>query len=182
MSQISSQSSLEEIAVLVSEALETAGISAILGGGGAVAQYSGNEYMSKDLDFITLARNKAIAPVVAKLGFEPEGKNFVHPDSRYFLEFPPGPLTFGDRYVEDSETATLQTKFGKLRIISPTHCVMDRLAWLFHSNDPQARDQAIWVARRQRIDWDDVLTWAKNEGIDAGRIADIRAEAEGSKN
>jgi hypothetical protein len=54
MSNITAQTPLLEIAVIVSEALEKNGIHAVLGGGGAVTQYSENEYMSTDLDFITL--------------------------------------------------------------------------------------------------------------------------------
>ncbi len=65
MNKITTETSLQEIAVLVSETLESAGISAVLGGGAAVTQYSENEYMSTDLDFITTERNKVIAPVVA---------------------------------------------------------------------------------------------------------------------
>lgn len=139
-----------EIAVLVSEALEAAGIPAVLDDGGAVTQYSDNEYMSTDLDFITVERNKVIAPIVAKLGFVPEGKDFCHPDSKFFLEFPPGPLSFGNRYIDSSKATTLKTQFGSLRIITPTQCVMDRLAWYVHGKDPQARDQAVLVARQMR--------------------------------
>lgn len=167
-----------EIATLVSEALEAANISAVLGGGGAVSQYSDNEYMTTDLDFISIERNKVIAPIVAKLGFTLQGKDFHHPQSRYFLEFPPGPLSFGDRYVESTETELLQTPYGFLRIISPTQCVLDRLAWFVHGNDLQSRDQAIMVARQQEIDWDDVFEWAGNEGIAKEVIADIRNEVQ----
>ena len=49
MNKITSRSSYEEIAVLVSEALERAGVDAVLGGGGAVSQYSNNEYESADI-------------------------------------------------------------------------------------------------------------------------------------
>ena len=56
MSRINPETSLLEIAVLVSEALVDAKISAVLGGGGAVTQYSNNQYMSKDLDFITVLK------------------------------------------------------------------------------------------------------------------------------
>lgn len=120
MGKITAETSLQEIAVLVSEALEKAGIPAVLSGGGAVTQYSENEYMTTDLDFITVERNKIIAPVVAKLGFSPRGKEFHHTDSRFFLEFPPGPLSFGDRYVDSSQATTLKTRWGSLRIITPT--------------------------------------------------------------
>jgi len=178
MSDIAHDTSMLEIATLVSEALEAAGVSAVLGGGGAVSQYSDNEYMTTDLDFITVERNRVIAPIVAQLGFTLEGKDFQHPKSRYFLEFPPGPISFGDRYIDSSETTSIETAFGKLRIITPTQCVLDRLAWFIHGRDRQARDQAIMVARRQKIDWDDVHTWARNEGVGAAVIAELREEIE----
>ena len=174
MNRITSESSLQEIATLVSVALEAAGITAVLGGGGAVSHYSENEYMTTDLDFITVERNKVIAPIVANLGFTLEGKDFHHPQSRFFLEFPPGPLSFGDRYIDSSEATTLKTPHGVLRIITPTQCVLDRLAWFVHRNDLQARDQALMVASRQNIDWDDVYTWAAGESIDDKIIDAIR--------
>ena len=78
---ITSDTSLEEIAALVSEALSAANIDGVLGGGGAVTLYSQNEYMSSDLDFITTERNRKIAPVVEKLGFIPRGREYAHPNS-----------------------------------------------------------------------------------------------------
>lgn len=50
---INPETSLEELAAIVSQALAQAGIDAVLSGGGTVAQYSENEYMSADLDFVT---------------------------------------------------------------------------------------------------------------------------------
>lgn len=181
MTRINAQTSLLEIAVLVSEALVDAQIPAVLGGGGAVTQYSNNEYISNDLDFITVARNKVIAPVVARLGFQPQGKDFVHPDSRIFIEFPPGPLSFGDRYIDHSETTILDTKFGKLRIITPTQCVMDRLSWFIHQNDKQAREQAIMVAIQQEIDWDNVRSWAEAEGANIALVDEIQNATDARK-
>lgn len=181
MSRITAETSIQEIAVLVSESLVDAEIPAVLGGGGAVTLYSDNEYMSNDLDFITVARNKVIAPVVAKLGFRPQGKDFVHPDSKYFIEFPPGPLSFGGRYVDSSKTTMLDTRYGKIRIITPTQCVMDRLSWFIHHNDKQAHEQAVMVAARQEIDWNDVRSWAEAEGADAALVDEIRLAADGKK-
>lgn len=165
---------MQEIAVLVSEALEKAGIPAVLSGGGAVSQYSDNEYMTTDLDFVSVASNTVIAPVIAELGFTPVGKDFRHPHSRFFVEFPAGPLSFGDRYVDSSETTIMETRYGSLRIITPTQCVMDRIAWLVHGNDPQSRVQAIMVARHQRIQWDEIYAWAANEGIALEIVERIR--------
>ena len=168
---------MQEIAVLVSEALEDAGIPAVLCGGGAVSQYSDNEYMTTDLDFVSVASNKVIAPIVARLGFTPVGKDFRHPESRFFVEFPAGPLSFGDRYVDSSETTTLETRYGSLRIITPTQCVMDRIAWLVHGNDPQSRDQATMVAKHQEVEWEEIYAWADNEGIAVDIIDGIRHAA-----
>ena len=53
MVEINGATTLEELAVLISEALEAAGIIATLSGGGAVSIYSNNQYMSHDLDFVT---------------------------------------------------------------------------------------------------------------------------------
>jgi hypothetical protein len=128
MSTITEDTSLEKLAALVSTALQEAEIDAVLGGGGAVAIYSTGEYMSKDLDFVTSERNANIAPVMEPLGFTLEGRQFLHPTARYFIEFPPGPIAFGDRYVGNEDTTYLETKWGAIRIITPTQCVMDRVA------------------------------------------------------
>lgn len=176
---ISQDTSVEEIAALVCEALERAGIEVVLCGGGAVTLYSKNEYMSTDLDFITTERKKRITPVMASLGFEPHGREYVHPNSKFFVEFPSGPLAFGDRYVDNSEATTLKTQFGAIRIVTPTQSVMDRLAWFVHGHDQQSRDQAIMVAKRQTINWRAVFDWADSEGIEPAIVEDVREEANG---
>jgi hypothetical protein len=55
MAEIKATTTLKELAVIISEALEAAGIIATLSGGGAVSIYSDNQYMSHDLDFVTSA-------------------------------------------------------------------------------------------------------------------------------
>jgi murein DD-endopeptidase len=52
---ITETTALIELATLVSEALERAGIVATLSGGAAVSIYSENRYLSEDLDFVTVA-------------------------------------------------------------------------------------------------------------------------------
>ncbi len=178
--KITSETSLEEIAALVSQALDDAGIDAVLSGGGAVTLYSKNEYMSTDLDFVTTERNKRIAPVVERLGFIPRGREFEHPESRFFIEFPSGPLAFGDRYVDNSEATTVQTQYGAVRIITPTQSVMDRIAWFHHGADRQSRDQAIMVARQQEISWDQVFDWAQADGIELFIVQQIKDAASDS--
>ncbi len=96
---------ITEMAACVSQALEAAGIRATLSGGAAVSIYSDSRYQSLDLDFITSARNEAIAPVLEPLGFEyvRGRREFYHPRAEYFLEFPLGPLALGETTVSDDE-------------------------------------------------------------------------------
>jgi len=179
MSGISRQTSAEEIAARVSQALESAGLTATLSGGGAVSIYSHNDYESFDLDFITNARNEAIAKAIAELGYRrvPGAREFEHPESDYYVEFPPGPLAFGETVVSDGDVPVLQTGFGPLRVVTPTQSIMDRLAAYVHWNDRQALDQAIMVARRQRIDWGALEEWARREAVDAKLIDKVRQSA-----
>ena len=69
MGSIGSETTLAEIAALVSGALEEAGITATLSGGAAVTLYSGNEYQSYDLDFVSRRGIDAIEDALAALGF-----------------------------------------------------------------------------------------------------------------
>ncbi len=148
-----------ELAALVSEALEAAGIPATLSGGSAVSAYTENRYESAGLDFVTTALGEDLAPVLEPLGFVHTGKPrlsvFEHPDTEWYLEFSPAPLAFGGHYVDVSQCAVLSTPAGKIRVIKSTHSVMDRLiaAALWH--EAQSLDQAILVAthKSESIDW-----------------------------
>ena len=71
----------------------------------------------------------------------------------------------------------LETAFGFLRIISPSLCVLDRLAAYLHWNDRQCWDQAVLVCRNHPVDWDDMAIWARNEGLDVQVIDRLRAVA-----
>lgn len=155
-----------ELAAIVSQELEAHGIAATLSGGGAVSVYTDNEYESADLDFVTSERTPRLAEVLLPLGFElaADRRHFRHPETALYLEFPPGPLAFGNLVVEDDVVPVLQTAWGPLRVVSPTQCVMDRLAAYWHWNDRQSWDQAVMVARAQTVDQDTLLTYADQEG------------------
>ncbi len=92
---------MAEVAAIVSAELENSHITATLSGGAAVTIFSDNAYESSDLDFVTSESNKIIKEAIAKLGFQQSGSSrmFEHPDSEWFVEFPPCPLGFGDRYI-----------------------------------------------------------------------------------
>ena len=85
--------SLVELAAIVSEALENAGITATLSGGAAVTIYSDNKYQSVDLDFVTAALVDDLTAALEPLGFVRAGRPrlsvFEHPKAKWYLEFPP---------------------------------------------------------------------------------------------
>ena len=180
MHSIRRETSALELAALVSQALDLAGIRATLSGGGAVTLYTDNEYQSCDLDFITSAGNDVIAKAIAPLGFTrvPGVRQFEHPETDYYVEFPPGPLAFGETVVPDDDATTIGTDAGPLRVITPTQSLMDRLAAYVHWTDNQSLDQATMVARRQRIDWPAVYDWARREGIETKLVDKLRKQAD----
>jgi hypothetical protein len=168
MPNITRESTVEEVAVIVSNALENAGIMATLSGGSAVTIYSNNQYLSRDLDFVTSAMVDDLKPVLERLGFEHAGvprlSQFSHPRVEWYVEFPPSPLSFGHLHVNPEDCAVIELPVGKLRIITPTQSVMDRLAAAYAWKDEQSRDQAIMVAANQDIDWEALRDWFANEG------------------
>jgi len=172
---ITRTTAMTALAAIVSEALETAGIVATLSGGGAVSAYTENRYESEDLDFVTTALLEELKPVLEPLGFvhtgSPRLSIFEHPATRWYLEFPPAPLSFGGTYVDASKCAVLSTPAGNLRIITATHSVMDRLIAAASWRDAPSLEQAVLVATHQsnNIDWNQLDTWVVAEGITNAR-------------
>ncbi len=168
---ITEATTLTELAVIVSGALEREGIVATLSGGSAVSIYSDNRYVSEDLDFVTVALLKDLRSALEPLGFNHTGSPrlsvFEHPKTRWYLEFPPAPLSFGSTYVDPSRCALVDTGLGRLRIITPTQSVMDRLIAAAVWNEAQSLEQALLVAEHQRdnIDWEELDQWVSHEGI-----------------
>lgn len=164
MSQIAEARSLEEVAALVCATLERHGIGVVLSGGAVVSIYSDDEYASYDLDFVAIGLARRTEAAMQELGFQQEGRHWRHPDTRYWVEFPPGPVQVGDSVV--TEFAERTTPFGVLRLLAPTECVMDRLAGYYHWSDPQCLEQALVVARRHAIDLTRIEAWSRREGAE----------------
>jgi len=166
---------MTEIAAIVSETLEAAGIIATLSGGSAVSAYTENRYESEDLDFVTTALLEELKPVLGPLGFVHRGSPrlsvFEHPSTRWYLEFPPAPLSFGGTYIDASRSSSLSTPAGKVRIITATHSVMDRLIAAAAWHDAPSLEQALLVATHQSgdIDWDEIDSWVIAEEIATAR-------------
>ena len=115
MAEITEATSIEELAAIISEALEEAGITATRSGGGAVSIYSHNQSMSHDLDFVTSADPKSLLKAMAPLGFVRGSKKRLNeqPRTKWLVEFPAGPIGFGDLTIPDPRPIeSLQTVHG----------------------------------------------------------------------
>ena len=164
----------------MSEALEAAGIPAPLSGGAAMSLYTDNKYLTRDLDFVTSARGNDLKAVLEPLGFTaaPDGRHFVHEPSGWLVECPPGPVSFGDTFLSEDDIPITDYEQGRLRVITPTQSLMDRLAAYFHWNrQPELRTQVRQLVAtmdpRGGIDWPALYEWARQEGISANEIDEV---------
>jgi len=156
--------SVGELAAYVATHLEKHGCRVILSGGACVTLYSRSAYVSSDLDFIRegLESRNQLRPALSEIGFVPKGRHFEHPDARFFLDFPGGFPAVGTEPVR--EIRTLEFPTGRLRLLSPTDCVKDRLAGYYHFGDRQSLDQALLVVGAADVDLAEVERWSTVEG------------------
>lgn len=160
--KISKKTTIENLAAIICEHLSKKGLDVVLVGGAVVSIYSENEYQSKDLDFISPNEHADLVKAVGELGFQKRGRDLIHERSQYSIEFPTGPLAIGNE-IPVKVDHEISTKHGKIKILSPTQCVMDRLTWFYHYNDRQCLDQALAVALRHPIKLERIKTWSKSE-------------------
>ena len=161
--------SIKDLALIIGAQLSKYSIDAVLTGGAVVSIYSNNKYVSYDLDFVTnnpQGSAKAIKEAMKEIGFTVTPNAFFsNPDCKYVIEFIPDPLSVGSEPAK--EIKEIKTKIGQLRLLSPTDCVKDRLAAFYHWNDRQALEQALMVAKNNKIDVKEVRRWSIVEGKSA---------------
>lgn len=136
----------------------------MLSGGACASIHSGESYVSEDVDFVLEGdvRVAELDAAMASIGFERAGNLYVHSASRFWVEFPRGPLAIGNdleiraRRLPGDDSGTLA--------LSPTDSVRDRLAAFYHWNDRQSLAIAISIAERNRIDLKKIERWSAGEG------------------
>jgi len=154
---------MPELASYICTKLEENNIEVVLSGGSCVEIYSRGDYTSYDIDLINRYNDTffKIKSTMESLGFEEEGKYFVYKDTKFYIEFPSGPLGVGDAPVEKIEE--ISTKYGVLKLLTPTDCIKDRLAAYYHWDDEQSLQQAIWVAQQNEINFNELKKWSELE-------------------
>jgi hypothetical protein len=157
----------EELWRFVAWHLEGAGIRSVLVGGAVVSIYTEGLYRSGDLDLVPDDFGRArLEEVLRGIGFLlSKSRYFKHPECHHlFLEFPRGPVEIGQEFpiVPDE----IEVSGRKLRLLSPTDSVKDRLAGYIYWRSRANFDQAVLICRRQaeRVDLAAVGEWCRAEG------------------
>lgn len=159
---INAKTALSDLAFIVYKALRHGGVDAVLSGGAVVSVYSNNKYESRDLDFISADNNESIEKAMEKIGFVRRGKNFVHTNTKFTVEFPTGPLAIGNELIKTPKESIVEGK--RIKILSPTDAIKDRLAGYFYFKDPQNLEQAKLLYREVGGNLNKVKAWAVAEG------------------
>jgi len=160
--KLSKKMTLEQFAIAIAAELKKHDIDVILTGGAVVSIYSTGKYVSKDADFLSATDHKTITQVMHTLGFKNVGKDFYHDDTEFSVEFPGSQLVIGNSPMKPD--GKIERKGFTLRLLSPTQCVMDRLAAFYYWRDRQSLDQALLVASNHPIKIKTVENWSKSEG------------------
>lgn len=154
---------IKDLAALVSKKLNENGINALIVGGACVSIYTKNRYLSSDIDFISHASLKDISKALAELGLKRESsRHFERKGCLFFMEFVAPPAAIGEDPVK--ETAKLRTRYGMIELLTPTDSTKDRLAAYYHWNDHQALEQAVMVAKAQKVNLREIGRWSAKEG------------------
>lgn len=146
----------------MSEGPRKRGIETILVGGACVTIYSENRYQSYDLDYVTYEDMRKVKKALMEMGFLEKALYFQHPGCPWFVEFVSPPAAVGNEYVRDF--GSVETRFGKIKLLRPVDSVKDRLGAYYHWYDRQGLEQAINICLEQEIELSEVQRWSISEG------------------
>lgn len=157
---------------LLTEALKPSGIKPIVVGGNAVEFYTLGGYATGDID-IVFPDNKIIDEVLAKWGFEKEGRHWFNSSLDIVIEAPGSSLN-GDL----SKISEVKIKTFKVYIIGIEDLIIDRLNAYTHW---KSEDDGFWAKElidlhKDKIDWDYLLKAAKDNKVEKS-LAKIKKEA-----
>jgi hypothetical protein len=164
------------VALAVATALEKAGARAVLTGGACAAIHTAGAYESEDLDFLleSVPSQARLDEAMSSVGFSRRRDQYFHSGTRFFVEFPPGPLGIG----RDLAIRPVRKRIGRrgrgIAILSATDSCRDRLAAFYHWNDRQSLEAAVRIALRNTVDMKKIRTWSKREGASEGLAIFLR--------
>ena len=157
------------VAAIIAEEFRKRGISSVLVGGAAVAFYTMEGYVTKDIDMILAGDTKTdIEEVMIILGFKRTStyRHFEHELYKFVVEFPPGPVQVGNKVIEKVNEIDLGRR--KVKIISIEDIIMDRIIAGVEWRDENSIAQAklLWQFNQSEIDTTYLKEFAKKEGYE----------------
>lgn len=156
------------------------GIRAILTGGACASIHAGGRYLSEDVDFVLEGpvRIEDLDAAMAAIGYARDANRYVHSRSRFWVEFPRGPLAVGGDL--DVDPVLLGNRAASTLALSPTDSCRDRLAAFYHWSDRQSLGVAVEIAHRHDVDLVRIRRWSEAEGH-AARFDEFLRELERRK-
>lgn len=106
--ELTSTSTLPEVAATVGAHLRGRGIEAVLAGGACVSMYTDGSYVSKDADFVIRGRVRQAAlldSALGELGFKRDGDRYVHADVHFYFGVSTRPARHWHAVARDSVAA-----------------------------------------------------------------------------
>ncbi|WP_372655447.1 hypothetical protein [Halobacteriovorax sp.] len=140
-------------------------IDTVLVGGAVVSIYTNGAYKSGDLDFVKLDLfTTGLEKAMKEIGFEKKGtRHYIHKDCKHlFVEFPGGPPV-GIREDNSITPDEVEVDGQIIKIYSPTDCVKDRLASYIHFKAQECLDQAVMVAKKHPVRFEEIKKWCLGE-------------------
>lgn len=104
---------------------------------------------------------RKVKKALLELGFAEKDRYFQHEGCQWFVEFVSPPASVGNEPI--CEFSSVETKYGKIKLLRPVDSVKDRLTAYYHWNDKQSLEQAINICLEQDIDLSEVERWSLHE-------------------
>lgn len=105
---------------------------------------------------------------MAAIGFERREDQYFHEQTRFFVEFPAGPLGIGRDLAIKPIRIRMGPRGSSIRALSATDSCRDRLAAFYHWADRQSLEAAVEIALRHRLDLKKIRSWSESEGASQG--------------
>ena len=149
------------------------GIATVLVGGAAAAVHSAGAYRSGDIDLLIDSYPRPspekLDSAMASIGFKRQGRHYIHPECHHlFVEFIFNALHIGKDYRIEPTTMTVNAQ--RIRVLSPTDSIKDRLTSYLYFRARECLDQAILIANVNVIDWASVESWAEKENAEMSKV------------
>lgn len=145
-------------------------IETVLVGGSVVSIYTKGLYRSGDLDIVTtsyIISAQDISQAMSEIGFYRNvGRHYIKEECKHlFVEFLSPPVSIGDDYkIKPSQR---KIEGYKIKILSPTDAIKDRLASYIYFKSRESLEQAVLITKTNKYNVRSIRNWCKKEGPEA---------------